>query len=399
MSLFLCILAAALSFLLGRAHITAGLGSVLTFGYLYGILRANLIESSYAHFIFDCAVAGFYLSAIGQINLKGGTASQRALMSWTTALLAWAVLMFLIPIQHPLIQLVGLRGNAFLIPFIIIGGVLEPKDFNRLAIWMAGLNVITLGFGVAEYIIGVQTFYPKNQVTEIIYNSTLSGTSLRIPATFVNAHTYAGTMVSTIPWLIGALTQQSQSRWRLLIIAGILGALLGVFMTATRVGIVVLAMLIAAATFSRELKGGFRFGWIGLLIIVIFVVSSEERMQRFTTLADTEKVVDRFSDSVNMTFVELLFKYPFGTGMGAGGTSLPFFLRHYLTESVMIENEYGRILLEQGIGGLVLWISFIGWLLTRPPPRAPLASCRPSLGLRARAPRSRCPRSPCPRWS
>lgn len=93
-------------------------------------------------------------------------------------------------------------------------------------------------------------------------------------------------------------------------------------------------------------------------------------MQRFLSIQDLEKVTDRIESSVNYTFLELLVEYPFGNGMGAGGTSLPFFLQHYLpARTVMIENEYGRILLEQGIGGLILWLGFIAWLLTRPPPR------------------------------
>jgi O-antigen ligase len=51
--------------------------------------------------------------------------------------------------------------------------------------------------------------------------------------------------------------------------------------------------------------------------------------------------------------------------MGAGGTSIPYFLQTYLTHSVGLENEYSRILLEQGLIGLGIWIAFIIWLVSR----------------------------------
>jgi hypothetical protein len=35
-----------------------------------------------------------------------------------------------------------------------------------------------------------------------------------------------------------------------------------------------------------------------------------------------------------------------------------------------MENEYARIMLEQGVPGLALWLAFIVWLLTRAVPRS-----------------------------
>jgi O-antigen ligase len=61
--------------------------------------------------------------------------------------------------------------------------------------------------------------------------------------------------------------------------------------------------------------------------------------------------------------------YPLGNGLGGGGTSIPYFLQSLLQSPVEIENEYGRIALEQGIPGLALWLAFIVWLFTRAAPR------------------------------
>jgi hypothetical protein len=69
-----------------------------------------------------------------------------------------------------------------------------------------------------------------------------------------------------------------------------------------------------------------------------------------------------------MSFLELLTTYPMGNGLGGGGTSIPFFLQHLIKDPVVMENEFCRILLEQGAVGLALWLGFMLWLLTRPAP-------------------------------
>ena len=67
-----------------------------------------------------------------------------------------------------------------------------------------------------------------------------------------------------------------------------------------------------------------------------------------------------------MGFFELAATYPFGNGLGGGGTSIPYFLRDRIEKPIGMENEYARIMLEQGVLGLALWLAFITWLLTRP---------------------------------
>jgi hypothetical protein len=54
-----------------------------------------------------------------------------------------------------------------------------------------------------------------------------------------------------------------------------------------------------------------------------------------------------------------------GNGLGRGGTSIPYFLQDRVRNVVTVENEFGRILLEQGIPGLLIWILFLGWAFTR----------------------------------
>jgi hypothetical protein len=373
MALCCCIVGFLGCFLLGRGSLSAGIGGVLTMGYLYGILRANYL-TAYAHFMFDCAVLGFYLSLLWRRRDPATAARTQELQTWVVALIGWAVVMFLIPMQNPLIQLVGLRGNAFLLPFVLIGGWLRPRELNSLALWLAGLNLLAFSFAGAEYVLGVPAFFPVNPVTELIYksNDVAGYTAYRIPACFVSPHAYAGTMVSSLGLVIGSLVQPGTPLWRKGVLAGgAAAAVLGVFLTATRVNVALLFVLLVVATLSSQLKGIYRLSWVLILAGIGYVVSSEERLQRFLTLGDTEQVMSRVGGSVNMNFWELLSTYPMGNGMGAGGTSIPYFLQGLISKPIGMENEYCRILLEEGLPGLLLWIGFLCWALTRgAPPRA-----------------------------
>jgi len=98
---------------------------------------------------------------------------------------------------------------------------------------------------------------------------------------------------------------------------------------------------------------------------VAYFVAQNERMQRFAELQDLDYVSSRLNGSLNLGFFDVFMDYPLGNGMGAGGTSLPFFAQAFLTNPVVMENEYARILLEQGLPGLMLFIAFISWFFTR----------------------------------
>jgi hypothetical protein len=366
-----CVVAFVAAWLLGRRSLSAGLGGVLTAGYLYGIVRANYLDS-FTHFIFDSAVAGFYLAMLMNPPPTARDSRLAPLQGWLKLLLGWSCIMFLLPLQHPLIQLVGLRGNGFLLPFLLIGGWLQREDAVRLALWLAVLNLLALVFAVAQYFVGVEPFFPVNAVTEIIYKSgDVAGFSAyRIPACFANAHSYGGAMVFSLPWLFGAWMQPDAGpRRRGLLLAGMSAAVLGVFLCASRTHVLLLAVLAIAVACSGALRARHVVPLLLALVVIGFVVSGEERLQRFVTLLDSESVVERIEGSVNLSFFELALSYPMGNGMGAGGTSIPFFLIGLLQNPIGLENEYGRLLLELGLPGLFLWLAFILWIARQWPPR------------------------------
>ena len=372
-TLFFCIAAFVIAWMAASRSLRLGLLAVLAVGYVYGILRANFPDT-YTYLTFDAAVLGLY----GAQLWRPLTAEQRIrvhdLRLWMLVLIGWPTLLFfMFPSDAPLVELVGLRANIFLLPFLLLGTRLTSED----VLWLAGaitwLNLAVVAVGVVEFFFGIELFYPRNEVTDLIYKSKdlVGRTAHRIPATFSSAHAFAGTLVMTLPLLIGAWVQDNAERWkhRMLGLA-IMASLLGVFMAAARTHMITAALLVIVVTFSGGLRRNQWIRWAVVVAMVGYIVSGEERLQRFTTLQDTEFISERWTGSVNEGFFELVRAYPLGNGLAGGGTSVPYFLRGHAAQSVAgLENEYARIGLEQGLPGLTLWLMFVVWALTRLPGR------------------------------
>ena len=367
----LCILAFLSCIGFSGANWRYGLCVLMAWGYFFGILKAHY-AASWGHFIFDAATVGFYAGILLNWPRLEERQKWEKLKPWVIGMVAWPLFMALLPIQHYLVQLVGLRGNIFWIPMLLVGCMLDAPGRSLLAYALAILNMVAFGFAAAEYTLGVEVFVPDNEVTQIVMNSSdIAGGNKRIPSIFANAHSYAGTMMGTIPWILGELLNKQKiglgrASGALILVPGLLAALLGIFIAGPRSPVVVLGLLILLTVFSGRVNLGFVALTVLVGTIVAYFVSQDERMQRFTELQDIDMVTDRLSGSMNLGFFEVLLDYPMGNGMGAGGTSLPYFIQQLLTSSVVMENEYARILLEQGLPGLLFFLAFVAWFLTRP---------------------------------
>jgi len=367
-SLLLCIGAFLVCLFASQRSQVIGLVVLLAIGYAYGITRAN-VPDPYSHFIFDAAVLGLYCSQLFRRLTRSQEYRVRGVKSWLELLIAWPLLLLLIPSQDLLIRLVGLRGTIFFLPFMIIGARLTDVERYELATWLAALNLCAFAFAVTEFFTGIEGFFPRNELTHMIYLSkdVASYSAYRIPATFLGSHAYAGSMVMTLPLFLGALQQTRKEAFRkVLLVAGAIASLLGILMSASRLHFVIAAMIVIIAVFSMKSKVSHLLGWVLIVSGIGWLVSGEQRLQRFTELQNTETVSERVIGSVNMGFFELAATYPFGNGLGGGGTSIPYFLRDRIERPIGMENEYARIMLEQGVLGLALWLAFITWLLTRP---------------------------------
>ena len=364
-ALALCILALGITYWAGKRSLGQGVVALLVFGYFYGIVRANL-ETAFAHFIFDAALVGLFLSQKWTSSQPSEKIRLAVLRAWTVVLIAWPMVLILMPFQPLLVSLVGLRGSVFFLPMLLLGARLAEKELLQVSAGLAVLNLIAMGFAAAEYFLGISKFYPINSVTLIIYASRdVAGGFSRIPAIFTNAHAYGGTSVASIPYLIGGWERGATRKMRLLAMLGIVAAFLGVLMSATRVNFVTGVAMLAFTMIGGRMKAS---RWVAFAVVVAIIgyfAVTNERFQRFKSLSDTESVGDRIHGSVNRSFFEVLADHPMGNGLGGGGTSIPYFLEGQVKNPIATENEYTRILCEQGLIGLILWICFVIWYLTR----------------------------------
>lgn len=360
----LCFLALLTSFIAGRRSRPAGLIVVMVWGYFYGILRANFLSAA-SQFIFDCSIVGFY--ATQTEVLFGGSKRTRILQHWLLALVVWPCIVCFFPFQPILVSLVGLRGNVFFLPMLVIGAELSTVEWTTLAKGYAFLNVVALGFGVAEYQLGVPKFFPINAVTRIIYASHDVGgyKFFRIPAIFYTAHAFGGAMVASIPILFGLFSKRNAGiSERIIGAIGIVGALFGVLLSSTRLHFGVAAVLSLAILVSRELNAKARLPLVTMLVLVAVIASNNARMGRFKTLNSTEAVTDRVGGSVNASVWDMITQHPLGNGLGGGGTSIPYFLAGEVRHPMIAEDDYARMAMELGVPGLLLWLAFIFWFST-----------------------------------
>ncbi len=372
MGLALCLVALATTFVSTRRRLGLGVQALFAIGYLYGIVRARFPDG-FSHFIFDFAAIGLYAAHFAQRPDARSAHAGRHGAFWVKALAVVPIMMFFVPLQHPLIQLVGLRAAVFFLPLIPIGARLQRQELEALARWLAGLNTLAFVFALGEFVLGVERFYPHNAVTEIIYRSTDVGEAgaMRIPATFTGAHAFGGTMLASVPLLLGhwnALTRGLRERTFML--GASLLTVMGIFMCGARLPVV---LLFALATFA-VLRGRFaarrKAAFVLAAIAVVLLVSLSDRFQRFRTLGDQEYVAGRVVGSANLTLLETVLEYPLGAGLArAAGTSVPYFLADLAKPHIGLENEYSRIVIEQGLIGLAIWLAFIAWTVWRPTDR------------------------------
>jgi hypothetical protein len=146
-------------------------------------------------------------------------------------------------------------------------------------------------------------------------------------------------------------------------------SLLGVFICAARSPVVQLLAIVGLLLLVSRLSAKLLASLAVLAVGVGLVVSTTPRFQRFLTLDDTRYVTERVSMSVDTSLLDVIVNYPLGNGLGsAAGTSIPFFLLDLAKPQYGLENEFARVAMEQGLIGLVLWLAFLAWLLSRLPP-------------------------------
>jgi hypothetical protein len=347
-----------------------GFASVFAVGYFSGVIRANYI-GVYTTFMFDLALLGLYLGFVMSRSHELHEMWERPSGWWMLALIGWPICLALLPINDYLIQVAALRGTVFFLPAFFVATRLTAAEVANLARAVALLNLCAFAGGVYVYLNGVESLYPRNAITQIIYNSAdAGGGHHRVPSTFLSAHSYGGTMLYSMVLLVDRSFGPNVGKLdRTLAALGVAAAIAGILMCSARSPIVLFGVATLIAWICTRFNPVVGMVAAGLTLAGFGIALSNERFQRALSLDDTEAVTGRIRVSANERFLELAVQYPIGAGMGSSaGTPIPYFLADRAPVPIGMENEYCRILIDQGWLGLVLWGGFLYWLFSRPPP-------------------------------
>jgi hypothetical protein len=364
------IVAFLIAYLLTKRSIGWGLAATIGFGYFNGVIRANFL-SVYTTFMFDAAVLGLYAGALVFQSKTVYEGLKTSVGKWLLGMMMWPIVLCCLPVNDYLVQLVALRGSIWFLPIILLASQLTDEDYSCIGIALSLLNLVTLMVSLYLMQNGVEALYPSNAVTEIIYLSRDVGSDNlhRIPSTFLSSHAYGGTMMGSITIICGLiLGQRGGITHKILYAVGLIAAVSGVVICASRQPMVVGAVILLSAWFVSGYSKKFSIVFVTIAALVGFLIASNERFQRVLTLNDSVFLHQRVYSSLNESLWEIFWTYPLGAGLGSSvGTSIPYFLVSRAPQPIGIENELCRIYVDQGIIGLTIWISFIVWLLIRIP--------------------------------
>jgi len=358
------------------------------------LARKYLGNNMAVYFAKDVLVAVVYLSFIIAVRRKKTIKIVRPPFFMAVMLLVWfGIMQMFNPASTSIVYgLLGVKLFFWYIPLYFVGYALfnseaDLRQFFRVNTWLA---LIITGLGVAQSIIGPSFLNPSRPADDIRELSTLYRVSpitglvsYRAPSVFVSAGRYTNYLL--IAWVvILAFTGYLLLRHRrgrniaFISLAVVYAAILlsgsrGVFMwTAGAALIIVVAFIWGAPWRQREVLRVFRTVQraglaIGLALVALFFVFPEALLARLAIYSETltpgssaSELQSRTWDYPMRNFLGAFNydRWPYGYGIGTSALGVQYVARifHAPSVGVGVESGFGALVVEMGIGGLVLWL-------------------------------------------
>jgi hypothetical protein len=288
--------------------------------------------------------------------------------------------------------LMGLKICFLYAPLLFLGHALvdSEKELRRFFFFNSFLILAVAGFGIAQSILGHTFLNPEDLQEDIRGLSTLYRASpltgliaYRPTSFFVSAGRFQNFLI--ISWVLalgfgGFLLMRKQSG-RLIafttvgILAGasLLTASRGVFLWNLASAMVIAPAVIWGASWSgeqrikvtRAIQRAAVFVAIALTVLVgVFPEEVSSRLAIYTeTLSpySSSNELGSRSWSYPLDNFVLAFNYPrwpYGYGIGTASLGVQYVARimHAQPMNIGVENGYGQLVIELGLGGLLLWI-------------------------------------------
>jgi hypothetical protein len=371
-------------------------GVYLFFSWLLfeDLARKYLGNNMAIYFAKDVLVAVVYLSFIIAVRRKKTIKIVRPPFFVAVMLLVWfGIMQMFNPASSTIVYgILGVKLFFWYIPLYFVGYALlnSEADLRRFFRFNAWLALIITGLGVAQSIIGPSFLNPARPAEEIRELSTLyrvspiTGlSSYRAPSVFVSTGRYGNYLL--IAWvLILAFTGYLLLRHRrgrniafislaVVYAAVILSGSRGVFLwTAGEALVIIAAFLWGAPWRQREVIRVFRSVQraamaIGLAVAALFFVFPDALFARLAIYSETLTPGSSASELQTRTWDYPLanflgaFNYdrwPYGFGIGTSSLGVQYVAKifHGTPMGVGVESGFGALVVEMGIGGLILWL-------------------------------------------
>jgi hypothetical protein len=295
--------------------------------------------------------------------------------------------------------LLGLKLYFYYVPLMFLGyAMLErPKDLERLLIVNIGAGMMIAALGIAQSVLGIRFLTPDDSADELYALSHVTRFSpishqevLATSSVFVSAGRFSFYLILLWILVFGSLgymllSRRAGAKYGVLAIGIVTVA---VMITGTRLPFVFVlgsAFVMTAAflwgapwkwgqghRLVKALRRASLTGGIALILMVeVFPVAIGSNWafltETLTYQGEKSELVNRSWDYPVQNLIKAFdherWAYGYGTGVGSLGSQ---YVSRFLDEpppNIGVESGYGALVVEMGLLGLLLWISFVAALL------------------------------------
>ncbi len=349
---------------------------------LEGVFRKWVFPSAHIpiYFIKDIVLMAAFLRFLS-LRMTGRMTRHSSLKVYDfffLLLVVWTFLeMFNPSIPHVAIAIMGIKVHLFYLFFLYASPYLfdSKEELLRYLRWYVVCSLPLLILGIVQFFSPPGSFITTSlswgdSAAEYTSfgGSGLFGDRVRITSTFAYLTEYAGYLTVLTMLLISMMQiKQLKGRWILYPLAALAGV--NLMMTGSRAPILFIAVgttlfFFMSGIFSvkRFIGIAFRLGWVAIVASLVIAIQFPEAFQAFRDRASTT------NDGVLRLFVPILEPWdkapnagPFGYGVGTAHQSTRFLVGSDFDWGPMdraFEGEQGRVMMELGIMGFILFYVF-----------------------------------------
>ncbi len=337
----------------------------LVIGFSLGYIKDHY-HSPVSYFLFDLGLfSALFFWLATRIRQRQRLLPRTPLTRVLMMMYVVSILYVLHPEVPLLIGISAFRGWClFSVTFLLAFDIIRsPRQVKAYLMVVIALAVLASFYGLYQYTAGIENVLNEEEMAVerhlyTTYATTTGEVEFRIFSTFVSAGAFGDMMAyASFLALTLSVSKSLRVRHRVLLVLAMLPMLTCLVLTGTRAA---LAMMVAGLVVLWWHKRNIRVYIIAMALIYIGIqlgigLTEGRAADRFATLADPDLLIERLSAPFATGFQHLM-EWPLGRGLGRTGHGVPFFLvgRYPHFRMVFSDGDFGRIMVEMGVVGLLL---------------------------------------------